>query len=718
MHFGIVVRITAMLLLWLVFLPVGAHAAGGIDPRKCAVQLSARDEDGRDLGRGTAIYADGGNGAKYLITALHVVHNCAAVRLEFDPNGVKFDDLTDIAAPRFRVDSHADVCVFTCTAPGVKRLEEMRGKRAIPLASEDIAPGTHVTAIGNPRIRVAGKVSYPLNYAANASVSEYAALSARLPAIALGGKSGQTRGLFLENLQITRGYSGGPVIVSRDNFLTDRYVLAGMIQGGDISRPVHCWAIPADVLRRAISDGQAESQFPPPAWPPLLIGGLVLPPQDSILEQKLPVTRTRANKFWNGHGEFTTSVTIGEGGRIDVITSGWYTGGAPASAQVAIYLCDREGRILWKQPNAKSYELSADRRDVSDKWSAIAAESTTAAAERLVIHQRADALALDEVFSELAVSDANAPHDSYVRDFSALIWLVTPTGAYLEVEQLRELVKELEQRTDQVTQLNAEVKNLNSEVAALKRTAAGTEQLQMTVDKLLAKFDEQSRIANDLQAQINALKAQGAEARMGEEVRKRIARAQGAARLASQNNLKQIGIALHNFADVNSSGLDSLFGVDQKPPLSWRVLILPYLEQKGLYDVVFDSQGRLIPERLPLVPNAFHSPIFGSRDTQETSYVAIRGPGTALGEPGKKAARAEINDGTANLIMVMEVECSGIKWFEPRDFTVEQAVEYVRSRPEGSWINVVRADASVIAIHSQISTENLLRLLRVEQAKE
>ena len=56
------------------------------------------------------------------------------------------------------------------------------------------------------------------------------------------------------------------------------------------------------------------------------------------------------------------------------------------------------------------------------------------------------------------------------------------------------------------------------------------------------------------------------------------------ARARSQNNLKQIGLALHNYHDIYGV-LPAAAIVDKKgkPLLSWRVAILPYVEQDNLY---------------------------------------------------------------------------------------------------------------------------------------
>src|SRR4249919_3311122 len=60
---------------------------------------------------------------------------------------------------------------------------------------------------------------------------------------------------------------------------------------------------------------------------------------------------------------------------------------------------------------------------------------------------------------------------------------------------------------------------------------------------------------------------------------------EAARRAQCVNNLKQIGLAMHNYHDVKN-GLPPSAIVDKqgKPLLSWRVAILPYIEQQPLYD--------------------------------------------------------------------------------------------------------------------------------------
>ena len=74
------------------------------------------------------------------------------------------------------------------------------------------------------------------------------------------------------------------------------------------------------------------------------------------------------------------------------------------------------------------------------------------------------------------------------------------------------------------------------------------------------------------------------------------------------NNLKQIGLAMHNYHDARGR-LPAAYTVDKdgKPLLSWRVLILPYTEEAALYkefhlDEPWDSEhNKNLIARMPAV---------------------------------------------------------------------------------------------------------------------
>src|SRR5215471_6959227 len=59
---------------------------------------------------------------------------------------------------------------------------------------------------------------------------------------------------------------------------------------------------------------------------------------------------------------------------------------------------------------------------------------------------------------------------------------------------------------------------------------------------------------------------------------------EAAARIKCSNNLKQIGLALHNYAETNGRFPPGYNGVGLKPGWGWAAFLLPYVDQQALYD--------------------------------------------------------------------------------------------------------------------------------------
>ena len=62
-----------------------------------------------------------------------------------------------------------------------------------------------------------------------------------------------------------------------------------------------------------------------------------------------------------------------------------------------------------------------------------------------------------------------------------------------------------------------------------------------------------------------------------------------AARLSCSNNLKQIGVAVHNYASANKDCFPEYDGKNRR--LGWTTLLLPFLEQENVYKMVDQNQN-------------------------------------------------------------------------------------------------------------------------------
>ncbi|HET6575818.1 MAG TPA: DUF1559 domain-containing protein [Fimbriiglobus sp.] len=136
---------------------------------------------------------------------------------------------------------------------------------------------------------------------------------------------------------------------------------------------------------------------------------------------------------------------------------------------------------------------------------------------------------------------------------------------------------------------------------------------------------------------------------------------------ASENNLKLIGLAGHNYHDVNGSMPNNVYSKDGKPLLSWRVLLLPYLEEEKLarefkLDEPWDSEhNKKLIARIPKV----YAPIRVKAEPGQTFYRGFAGPGTVF-EPKKQINLPQITDGTSNTAWVVEAG-QPVVWTKPDD---------------------------------------------------
>src|SRR5262249_19554003 len=132
--------------------------------------------------------------------------------------------------------------------------------------------------------------------------------------------------------------------------------------------------------------------------------------------------------------------------------------------------------------------------------------------------------------------------------------------------------------------------------------------------------------------------------------------------LKSSNNLKLIGIGFHAFHDANGVLPNNIYTKDYKPLLSWRVAILPYVEQEELYkefklDEPWDSENnKKLIAKMPRV----YAPVRVKAKPGETYYQVFTGDKTLFTAKagGKEFPRrtrlVDVTDGTANTGMVFE----------------------------------------------------------------
>jgi hypothetical protein len=144
-------------------------------------------------------------------------------------------------------------------------------------------------------------------------------------------------------------------------------------------------------------------------------------------------------------------------------------------------------------------------------------------------------------------------------------------------------------------------------------------------------------------------------------------------RRTSMKNLKQIGLAFSIYHDTNGRFPFAAFydlrkdKEGKKPLLSWRVALLPYVEESTLYqqfklDEPWDSDHN--KKLLPRMPK-----IYGPNDAKSghsTFYQAFVGKGAAFEGGAKKINFASFKKGTYNTLLVAEA-AQAVPWTKPED---------------------------------------------------
>lgn len=139
-------------------------------------------------------------------------------------------------------------------------------------------------------------------------------------------------------------------------------------------------------------------------------------------------------------------------------------------------------------------------------------------------------------------------------------------------------------------------------------------------------------------------------------------------------NLKMMGLAMHNFHDVYTR-LPASAGKDDEGNelLSWRVQILPFVDEQDLYDQFHHNEPWDSEHNIKLVekmPDVFKAP--GSElEPGKTVYLTVRTESSIF--PGEKGIRfADITDGLSNTIMVVEAnESAAVTWTKPDDLQAD-----------------------------------------------
>jgi hypothetical protein len=156
---------------------------------------------------------------------------------------------------------------------------------------------------------------------------------------------------------------------------------------------------------------------------------------------------------------------------------------------------------------------------------------------------------------------------------------------------------------------------------------------------------------------------------------------QAASARRSTNNLKQIGLAMHGYADTTGA-LPPAAVCDKtgKPLLSWRVLILPYVEEGELFkefklDEPWDSDHN--KKLLARMPKVYSIPGLTKPGGTDTHYRVFVGNGAGFDWLRGMRFPNDFPDGTSNTLLCVTA-ATAVPWTKPDDLEFDPEKDMTR----------------------------------------
>lgn len=200
-----------------------------------------------------------------------------------------------------------------------------------------------------------------------------------------------------------------------------------------------------------------------------------------------------------------------------------------------------------------------------------------------------------------------------------------------------------------------------------------------------------------------------------------------ARRIQGANNIRQLMLAMLNYESARGQFPLAAQTLDGKPAHSWRVAILPFIEQQALYNQYdFDEpwDGPNNRKLIDQIPEVYRSP--GRDHGNKTQYKLIVGPDSLF--DGNPPAFARILDGSSNTAALIEDAAHPVEWTRPEDITIDDAIEVFDKldfetapyqidstfKTEYSLGSFVRFDGSTGSVSASSSARELRKLFGID----
>lgn len=163
-------------------------------------------------------------------------------------------------------------------------------------------------------------------------------------------------------------------------------------------------------------------------------------------------------------------------------------------------------------------------------------------------------------------------------------------------------------------------------------------------------------------------------------------------RMSHQNAMRQVCLALHNYVSANGHFPPAYIADENgKPMHSWRVLLLPYLEEEAIFDQYdFDEpwNGPNNSKLAEQIRDGSFSGFWSDRPNSLTGFKLVTGPETAFVNDSTKDFSA-IAAGSSNTICLVDDNSNPVNWMAPEDVTIDEAVKLFDQNNKSACASVV-----------------------------
>ena len=248
--------------------------------------------------------------------------------------------------------------------------------------------------------------------------------------------------------------------------------------------------------------------------------------------------------------------------------------------------------------------------------------------------------------------------------------------------------KEMIRISEKTSELFAKMMESLKEKEGVGPAEAGMLSFLATIQPFLSDYNRPELVGNELRLSFDGKAYATIKQVYIELLAPSVTAARSAARrMQCTNNIKHLALAFHNYHDAFKA-FPPTFSVDAngKPLHSWRVLILPFIEQTALYDGIkldepWDSEHN----------KQFHNvnvPTYQCPDRKDlepgmTTYSVVVGKETPFGTDGKGNGLGQIADGTSNTFLIVE-RATPVCWMCPdQEITFEEACKGINKSEKG-----------------------------------